>query len=70
MVHILLTIVIMHYIFLIYFGIVGGNLVSNSVVGIFWLNRVRLPSAVLDPNILSKGVETGPTTNQFGLACA
>ena len=60
----------MHYIFLIYFGIVGGNLVSNSVVGIFWLNRVRLPSAVLDPNILSKGVENGPNATQFGLACA
>ena len=26
--------------------------------------------AVLDPNILSKGVETGPTATQFGLACA
>ena len=26
--------------------------------------------AVLGPNILSKGVETGPTATQFGLACA
>ena len=25
---------------------------------------------VLSPNILSKGVETGPTATQFGLACA
>ena len=39
-------------------------------MGLFWLNRVGLPPAVLGPNILSKGVETGPTTTQFGLACA
>ena len=26
--------------------------------------------AVLGPNILSKGVETGPTATQFGSACA
>ena len=38
--------------------------------GPFWLNRAGLPPAVLDPNILSKGVETGPTATQFGLACA
>ena len=36
----------------------------------FWLNRVGLPPAVLDQNILSKGVETGPTATQFGSACA
>ena len=41
-----------------------------AMVGLFRLNRARLPPTVLDPNILSKGVETGPTTNQFGLACA
>ena len=41
-----------------------------AMVGLFWLNRARLPPTVLDPNILSKGVETGPTTTQFGLACA
>ena len=40
-----------------------------AVVGLFWLNRVGLPPAVLGPNILSKGVETRPTTTQFGLAC-
>ena len=40
-----------------------------AVVGLFWLNRVGLPPAVLGPNILSKGVETGPTTTQFSLAC-
>ena len=40
------------------------------VVGLFWLNRVGLPLAVLGPNILSKEVETGPTATQFGLACA
>ena len=28
-----------------------------------------LPPAVLGPNILSKRVETGPTTTQFGPAC-
>ena len=37
--------------------------------GPFWLNQARLPLAVLSPNILSKGVETGPTATQFGLAC-
>ena len=40
-----------------------------AMVGLFWLNRVGLPPAVLGPNILSKGVETGPTTTQFSLAC-
>ena len=38
--------------------------------GPFWLNQARLPPAVLGPNILSKGVEIGPTATQFGLACA
>ena len=38
--------------------------------GPFWLNRAGLPPAVLDPNILSKGVETGPTATQFNPACA
>ena len=40
-----------------------------AVVGLFWLNWVGLPPAVLGPNILSKRVEIGPTTTQFGLAC-
>ena len=40
------------------------------VVGLFWLNPVGLPPTVLDPNILSKKVQTGPTATQFGLACA
>ena len=38
-------------------------------MGLFWLNQAGLPPVVLDPNILSKGVETGPTATQFGL-CA
>ena len=29
-----------------------------------------LPSAVMGPSILSKGVETSPATTQLGLACA
>ena len=40
-----------------------------AMVGLFWLNRVGLPLAVLGPNILSKEVETGPIATQFGLAC-
>ena len=39
-------------------------------MGLFWLNQAGLPLVVLGPNILSKGVETGPTATQFGLACA
>ena len=35
-----------------------------------WLKWAGLPPAVLGPSILSKGVETGPTATQFGLACA
>ena len=35
-----------------------------------WLKWVGLPPAILGPSILSKGVETGPTTTQFGPACA
>ena len=31
---------------------------------------VRLPPAVLGLNVLSNGVETGPTATQFGPACA
>ena len=34
-----------------------------------WLKWAELPPAVLGPSILSKGVETGPTATQFGLAC-
>ena len=34
------------------------------------MNQAGLPPVVLDPNILSKRVETSPTTTQFGLACA
>ena len=40
------------------------------MVGLFWLNWVGLPPAVLSPNILSKGVETGLTATQFGPAYA
>ena len=35
-----------------------------------WLKWAGLPPAVLGSSILSKGVETGPTATQFGLACA
>ena len=31
---------------------------------------VGLPLTVFDPNVLSKGVETGPIVTHFGLACA
>ena len=34
-----------------------------------WLKWVGLPPAVLDPSILSKGVETDPTATQFDPAC-
>ena len=40
------------------------------VVGLFCLNQAGLPPVELGPNILSKGVETGPTTTQFGPTCA
>ena len=42
----------------------------KTVVGLFWLNRARLPPMVLGPNILSKGVETGQTATQFDPAYA
>lgn len=35
-----------------------------------WLKWAGLLLAVLGSSILSKGVETGPTTIQFGPACA
>ena len=35
-----------------------------------WLKWAGLPPAVLGSSILSKGVETGSTATQFGLACA
>ena len=38
-------------------------------MSLFWLNWAGLPPAVLGPNILSKEVETDPTTTQFGPAC-
>ena len=31
---------------------------------------VGLPSAVMGPSILSKGIETSPAAAQLGLACA
>ena len=40
------------------------------VVGLFWLEWVGLPLAVLSSSILSKGVETNPTATQFGPTCA
>ena len=35
-----------------------------------WLKWAELPPALLGLSILSKGVETGLTTTQFGPACA
>ena len=43
---------------------------KEVVVGLFWLYQAGLSPAVLGPNILSKGAETGPTATQFGPACA
>ena len=40
-----------------------------NVAGLFWLNQVGLSLMIVGPNILSKGVETGPTATQFGPAC-
>ena len=37
------------------------------VLLLYW---VRLPPMVLGPSVLSKGVETGATGTQIGLACA
>ena len=35
-------------------------------MGLLWLKWAGLSPAVLDPSILSKGVETGPTATQLG----
>ena len=45
---------------------------KTCVVGLFVVKVgwAGLPPAVLGPNILSKGVETGPTATQFGPVCA
>ena len=42
----------------------------SSVEGLFWLSQAGLPPVVLGPNILSKGIEAGPTTTQFSPTCA
>ena len=42
----------------------------SSVEGLFWLSQAGLPPVVLGPNILSKGIEAGPTTTQFGPTCS
>ena len=39
-------------------------------MGFFWLNQAGLPPVVLGPNILSKGVKTGPIATKFGPPCA
>ena len=46
-----------------------GLLFIDYCSGLFWLNRAGLPPTILGPNILSKGVETGPIATQFGPAC-
>ena len=38
-----------------------------AVLLLYWAD---LPPAVIDPSVLSKGVETGPTRTQLGPACA
>ena len=38
-------------------------------MGLLWLKWAGLPSAVLGPSILSKGVKTGPTATPFGPTC-
>lgn len=38
-----------------------------AVLLLYWAG---LPPAVLGPNVLSKGVETGPTRTQLGPVCA
>ena len=43
---------------------------NGSVVGLLWLKWAGLSPAVLDPSILSKGVETGPIATQLGPVCA
>ena len=40
------------------------------VVGFFLQYWVGLPPAILGPNVLSKGVGTGPAANYFGPTCA
>ena len=45
--------------------------IQSSVGAFFCIVRwAGLPSAVMGPSILSKGVETSPTIAQLGLACA
>ena len=39
-------------------------------MGLFLQCWAGLPSLVFGPNVLSKGVETGPIVTYFGLACA
>ena len=39
----------------------------SAVLLLYWAD---LPPMVLDPSVLSKGVETGPTGTQLGSACA
>ena len=38
-----------------------------AVLLLYWTG---LPIMILDPSVLSKGVETGPTGTQLGPACA
>ena len=39
---------------------------SPAVLLLYW---ARLPSTILDPSVLCKGIETSPTGTQIGLAC-
>ena len=50
------------------------SILLNLSLTLWWafllLKWAELPPTVLGPSILNKGVETGPTTIQFGPACA
>ena len=49
----------------------GKSIFPLYVCGLPFLQYwARLPSMVLGPSILSKGVETNPTTTHFSSACA
>ena len=45
-------------------------IIINKCGGPFLQCWAGLPTAILDPSVLSKRVETGPTVTHFGPACA
>ena len=50
-----------------FFFFVCSTRLPPAVLLLYWAD---LPPAVIDPSVLSKEVETGPTRTQLGLACA